>query len=95
MALGKFLYPVMEKELRRKLLQEAQDHVIQVTHAFSSHASSALMLVHFQQCALKLQRCVDVAPYQPEQQLDDDEFDGTGTKTSGIRVLSCTFEEDR
>lgn len=36
MALLKFLYPVMEKELRRKLLQEAQDHIIQVCCFMSS-----------------------------------------------------------
>jgi transcription elongation factor SPT6 len=76
MALNKFLYPVMEKEIRRKLLQESQDHVIQ-------------------QCALKLRQYIDVAPYQPEQQLDDDEFDVAKAKTSGIHVLACTYEDDR
>ena len=44
---------------------------------------------------MKLQQWISVASYQPEQQLDEDEFDGSGTKTRGLRVLTCTFEEDR
>lgn len=36
-----------------------------------------------------------MAPYQPEQQLDDEDFDSGDRKTRGLRVLACTYEEDR
>ena len=36
-ALVRVLYPVMQKELRNKLLMEAKDHVLQVWHVDQGH----------------------------------------------------------
>ena len=48
------LYPIMAKELRQKLLQEAKEHVTQVSRK-------------------KLYNWIRTAPYQPDQQLDDED----------------------
>lgn len=44
----------------------------------------------FQSCSRKLRSWIEVAPYQPEQQVDEQDFDDR-TNSDGLRVLSCSI----
>ena len=43
-----------------------------------------------QSCCRKLRSWIEVAPYQPEQQVDEQDFDDR-TNSDGLRVLSCSI----
>ena len=47
----------------------------------------------FQSCCIKLYGYLKVAPYQPEQLLDEDEDDYTAD--NGVRVMGIAYEQDR
>ncbi|XP_031559934.1 transcription elongation factor SPT6-like [Actinia tenebrosa] len=73
-AFNQMLYPVLEKELKAKLLQEAKDFVIKC-------------------CQKRLRSWIEVAPFQPEQQHEDQDYDDQ-MSGDGLRVLACSFLPD-
>lgn len=70
-AFNQMLYPLFEKELKLKLLQEAKNFVIK-------------------SCCRRLRSWIEVAPYQPEQHIDERDYDDS-SNTEGLRVLACSF----
>ncbi|XP_020627478.1 transcription elongation factor SPT6-like [Orbicella faveolata] len=70
-AFNQMLYPLLEKELKLKLLQEAKNFVVK-------------------SCCRRLRSWVEVAPYQPEQHVDDQDYDDN-TNSEGLRVLACSI----
>lgn len=44
-----------------------------------------------QSCAKRLRSCIETAPYQPEQQHDDQDYDDGHSSVDGLRVMACSF----
>ncbi|XP_067032168.1 transcription elongation factor SPT6-like [Acropora muricata] len=70
-AFNQMLYPLFEKELKLKLLEEAKASVIDA-------------------CCRRLKSWIEVAPYQPEQHVEEQEFDDS-VNSEGLRVLACSI----
>eukprot|EP01132_Coremiostelium_polycephalum_P010934 gene10934-13392_t len=73
-SLTKFLYPVLEKELRNKMLTESSNRV-----SF--------------ECAKKLEEKLRIAPWQPPQQSDEDEYDDDHHQR--FKIFSICWGSDR
>lgn len=43
-----------------------------------------------QSCCRRLRSWIEVAPYQPEQHIDERDYDDS-SNTEGLRVLACSF----
>uniref|UniRef100_UPI00358E2347 transcription elongation factor SPT6 isoform X2 n=1 Tax=Myxine glutinosa TaxID=7769 RepID=UPI00358E2347 len=74
-ALNACLYPQLGREIRHRLLAEAQTHVIRC-------------------CAQKLRSFLQVAPYQPDQQQEDDDDLMGDSGTRGLRVLGLAYSPE-
>ena len=47
-------------------------------------------MFYYQSCCRKLRSWIEVAPYQPEQHVEEQDYD-EATNSEGLRVLACSI----
>lgn len=102
-SLQQFLYPQMAKELKNKLIAEAKENIVKVMNDFTTHFSRKRVLEQtdvslvsvLQSCCKKLYNWLKVAPYRPDQQVEEDDDLMDESQGKGIRVLGVAFASGR
>uniref|UniRef100_A0A914VLR4 Suppressor of Ty 6 homolog n=1 Tax=Plectus sambesii TaxID=2011161 RepID=A0A914VLR4_9BILA len=106
MCLQKFLYPMLEKELSQKLLQEARDFVIRVCYPvmclqkflypmLEKELSQKLLQEArdfvIRECCLRLYGYLKIGPYEVDAADEDLDYHGS----DGVRVMAIAYPVER
>lgn len=96
----------MAKELKNKLIAEAKENIVKVNEWCTSHFPKKLpnqkcgptdisFVYVLQSCCKKLYNWLKVAPYRPDQQVEEDDDLMDESQGKGIRVLGVAFASGR